>query len=167
MREYSGMYELRPSICGEMASAASATAIGAPVDTMGFADVLAILTMGGVAGTEANSNTVSVKIQESSSPTTIGTTWTDIGDGAISGTFAIASQLIASTNPLLYMGKKYERLSDGKRKRYIRAHATIVGTAGTTVKISAAFLLGRPIDTLYINNAVSAASGNSEFSQLK
>jgi len=164
MRGYATELELRPSMVGLMQS--SVTAVGAPVDTLGFADVLLVLTAGAVAGTEANVNTLTVTVQESDSPTAIGTGWTDITNGAVNGSFKLAIAL-TSTNPVLYMDKEYERLADGTRKRYLRAHAAVVGTLGTNIKFSAAFLLGRPVDTLYINNATSIASGNTEFTQLK
>ena len=56
-----------------------------------------------------------------------------------------------------------ERVGDGVRKRYIRAHATLAGTAGSSPKVCVAFLLGKPISSGYIVNASTQATGNVEF----
>jgi len=154
-----------PSLCGSIYSAA--TAVGAPIDTRGFKDVLAILVAGGVAaGTATNTSTLAVKIQESASASGTGALWTDITDGAvIGGSYTLDAITITGTNPVLNKAVKYEKLSDGNRKRYIRAHATCGGTAPVGIKYAVGFLLGRPDDTLYVVNASTVATGNPEFTR--
>lgn len=167
MREYSGLFEYRPSIVGSM-SVIGATAVGATIDTQTFKDVLAILSAGSVKGSGSGSTiNLNVKIQESASPVGTGALWTDITDEAVSGgSFALSTLTITGTNPQLYMDKKYGRLQDDKRKRYIRAHATLTGTIGLYPKFSVGFLLGRPSDTLYITNATTQGTGNIHFTKV-
>lgn len=160
MRNYDGMLELRPSLIGTLSY--GLTAVGVPVDTLGFRDVMAVLVAGSVQGTDANQGTLAVKIQESASITGTGAGWVDIDNGDYNGTFEFDSiAIVAGTNEVLHMGKQYERLG-GNRSRYIRAHATIAGTDSISCKFSVAFLLGRPNDTLYINDAVTISTGNVE-----
>jgi hypothetical protein len=111
---------------------------------------------------------LAVKIQESASVTGTGADWTDITDGAYhNGSFDFDTLTFTGTDPGLYMEKQYEVLKDGKRKRYIRAHATLTGTVGMGPKFCVQFLLGRPDDTLYISNAETQATTNSQFTILK
>lgn len=155
--------DLRPSLIGTIT--ASATAVGAPIDTQGFSSVLAILVAGAGYGTGANAATLTVKIQESASATGTGTAWTDITNGTVNGSFKFSDISFTDiTDPNLRMGKKFEVLSDGVRARYIRFHASLAGTAGSSPKICGAFLLGDAIDSIaYILNGATQATGNSEY----
>lgn len=164
MRGYDGSLELRPSLIGTLS--VGLTAVGAPVDTLGFSDVLAVLIAGSVYGTNGNVGYLDVKIQESATATGTGANWSDITDGAVhAGSFDFDQMTFAAnTNPNIQMAKQYDHLGLG-RKRYIRAHATVSGTDSCSPKLSVAFLLGRPTDTLYINNAVLASSTNVEYSK--
>jgi hypothetical protein len=147
------------------------TAVGAPVDTRGFADVLATLVLGAVMGSGTGSTvTLAIKIQESASAT--GTNWTDITNGHLVGgevaaSFDFDTVTLTGTSPVIVMEKQYMQLRDSNRLRYIRAHATLAGTVGLGPKFSVAFLLGRPDDTLYISNAETAATGNAEYTLLR
>ena len=162
MRDIFSSMKLVPSLMGTLSG--TKTAVGAPVDTMGFADCLAMVLMGAVGGTDANQSTVTIKIQESAVST--GTNWSDIANGAITGTFAFDAVLLSmagtSADNLMYMAKKYERLQIG-RLRYIRAHATIAGTDACNPKVAVSFLLARPCDTLYSVQGATQASGNLQF----
>lgn len=161
---YSGL-KLVPTLIGTLSSG-SGTALGAPVDTLGFADVLAMVILGAVAGTDANTADIVVKVQESASITGTGALWTDITDGAINGSYKFDSVQVTATSPIMYMAKKYERLQIG-RSRYIRAHATISGTDACNPKICVSFLLGRPADSLYGAQGATQSTGNSQFAVLK
>jgi hypothetical protein len=165
--------ELKPSLVGVMvgSEAAAQTAQGATVDTLGFADVLAIATIGSVYSTAASTAEVTIKIQEALQATG---PFADITDGAINGSFKFTLNIsgdTALTTPALFMNKLYEKLGSGGtggvvRKRYLRAYASTIGTAASRYgfAISVALLLGRPMDTLYVQNPVLLATGNSEFS---
>ena len=168
MRDYSSILELRPTLIGTL-STIGGTALGAPVDTRGFADVLATLVAGAVFGSGTGSTVaLAVKIQESATPTGTGALWTDITDGAIhAGSFDFDAITITGTDPGLYMQKQYDRLNDANRKRWLRAHATLSGTVGLGAKVAVSFLLGRPDDTLYANNATTLGTGNPEYTLLK
>lgn len=157
--------EWMPSLCGSIYSAA--TAVGAPIDTRGFASVMAVLVAGGVvAGTATNTSTLAVKIQESASATGTGALWSDITDGAVSaGSYQLSTITITGTNPVLNKAVKSERISDGNRKRFIRAHATCGGTAPVGIKYAVGFLLSRPNDTLYVVNGSTVGTGNVEFTK--
>lgn len=173
MRNYNSIFEVRPSLIGTL-STIGATATGAPIDTLGFQDVLAVLCAGAIAGSSGSTVILAVKVQESASAT--GTNWTDITNEATTqGSFNltaltfggdIAGGTTTGTWLGYQMGKKYARLSDPNRLRYIRAHATLTGTVGLGPKFTATFLLGRPVDTLYSANAVLVNSGNVEAAKL-
>ena len=171
MRIFDGIFELRPSLIGTI-STIGGTAVGIPVDTMGFKDVLAVLTAGALAGSAGSTVYLDVKVQESATPEGTGALWSDIKDGAYSGTFDFTQMTFSAATTGTWIPyqaqKQYEQVggNDASRKRYIRAHATLSGTVGLGPKISCAFLLGRPTDTLYINNATSFASTNVELTQL-
>lgn len=175
MRQYSDIFEYRPSLIGTI-GVIGATAVGIPVDCLGFADALGLLTAGAVAGSTGSTVTLSVKVQESASAT--GTNWTDIVNGAVhngSWDFTnvqfghnLAGGDTTGTWQTYKTGKEYDYVGgrDYNRLRYIRAHATLSGTVGIGPKLCVGFLLGRPMDTLYINNAVSFASTNAELTKL-
>jgi len=169
MRNYDGLLELRPSLIGTI-SDIGATAVGIPIDCIGFRDVLAILTAGALEGSDGAGVFLDIKVQESASAE--GTNWTDITDGAHHvGSFdfdqlAIGHGIDAGTWIPYQTGKEYELVTGQERLRYIRAHATLSGTVGLGPKLSVAFLLGRPSDTLYVGNATSFASVNAEVTKL-
>jgi len=164
MRSYADLLDLRPSLIGTIY--VSKTAIGAPVDTIGFSDVLAVLIVGACFGTGGNAGVLSVKFQECATMTGTGALWSDITPGAVNATFSMADISIAdATSPIMYMGTKYEHIgaSDANRKRYIRAHATMTGTDACNPKFSVGFLLGRAVNSDYIAKAVQMGTGNSQF----
>lgn len=173
MRDYINQFQFYPSLIGTL-STIGGTAVGCPVDTIGFADCLAILAAGGLVGSTGATTNLAVKIQESASPT--GTNWTDITNEAVSqGSFnlttltfgdSIAGGTTTGTWLPYETVKKYGRLADSNRQRYIRCHATLSGTVGLGPKFVAGFLLGRPDDTYYITAAVVAPSGNIEATKL-
>lgn len=160
MRGLDGILDLRASLVGTIT--AGKTAVGAPIDTMGFKDVLAVLVCGAAYGTDANVVTLDIKIQESASPTGTGAAWSDIDNGSVNGTFSIGTITLEGTNQGPQFGKAYEHLGLN-RSRYIRAHATLAGTAGLSPKFSVGFLLGRPDDTLYIADGSQVGTGNAHF----
>ena len=177
MRNYTDVLEIRPSLIGTI-SVIGGTAVGRPVDCLGFSDVFALLVAGAVQGSTGATVNLAVKIQESASPTGTGAGWTDITNGAIhSGSFdfdtlifggSIAGGDTTATWLPYQTGKEYEYIigKDASRARYIRAHATLSGTVGIGPKFTVSFLLGRPNDTLYINNATTFASTNVELTKL-
>jgi len=175
MRNYDGVFEYRPSLIGTIGVIA-ATAVGIPVDCMGFKDALGLLTAGAVQGSTGSTITLAIKVQESASAT--GTNWTDITNGAVhNGSWDfdnvqfghnLAGGDTTGTWQTYKTGKSYDHTAgrDPNRLRYIRAHATLTGTVGIGPKFCVGFLLGRPNDTLYINDAVSFASTNVELTKL-
>lgn len=172
MKNYDEVLELRPSLIGTI-SVIGATAVGIPVDCLGFRDVLAVLTAGAVQGSAGAGVNLAVKIQESASVAGTGALWTDIDNGDVNGTFAFTTLNIghgvnAGTWIPYQTGKLYESVggNDANRKRYIRAHATLSGTVGLGPKVSVAFLLGKPVDTLYVGGGTSFGSLNSQLTKL-
>lgn len=163
MENLEQVLDFHPSLIGSIA--VTKTAVGAPIDTIGFGSVLALLVAGAMIGTGANAATLNVKIQESASLTGTGNNWSDIENGTVSGTFAFDELAWSdATDPKPLMGKKFEHISDGIRLRYIRAHATMAGTAGSSPKYSVGFLLAKPVDTVaYISSPVIQATLNSEY----
>lgn len=163
MLDLGNVYDFRPSLIGTIS--VGLTAVGAPIDTQGFSQVLAMLTTGALSGTDAGYSSLAVKIQESATATATGTAWTDIDDGQVNGTmeFTTVGQFVG-TNDVLNCESIYEKVSDGTRKRYIRAHATAAGTDGANPKYSVGFLLGTPVDTVhYIVSPTTQDTGNAEF----
>jgi len=169
MRTYDGLFELRPTMIGTL-SAIGGTAIGAPVDCLGFKDVLAIVTAGALVGSAGANTTVTIKFQESAQADGTGALWSDITNGAVNGSMKFSaithSGIDAGTWAQYQAQKLYERLDDNNRSRYIRAHATVSGTVGHGAKLSVACLLGRPDDTLYINGATSFGSVNPQLTKM-
>ncbi len=156
MRNYDGMFEWKPSLIGTITVAK--TAVGAPVKVTGFQDVLALLVAGASFGTGGNAGVLSVTIEESATATGTGASWT-----TIPGLTFDDVTLADGTSPIMYMGKQYAQLNDGSRKTWIRAKASMAGTDSVNPKFSVGFLLGRPIDTLYITDATTQATGNTQF----
>jgi hypothetical protein len=167
MRSYASMFELRPSLIGTI-STIGGTALGAPVDTQGFADVLATLVAGAVYGSGTGSTiTLAIKVQESASLTGTGSAWSDITDGAImAGSFDFDTITITGTDFGMYQQQQFERMSDGNRKRYLRAHATLAGTVGLGPKFAVSFLLGRAVSSIYAYGGTTIGTGNSQFTKL-
>jgi len=167
MRRMQSNLDIRPSLCGSIAGA-SKTACGAAIDTLGFNDCLAIMMIGGIAGTAGVYSNLAVKFQECATASGTGAAWTDItNEGAVGGSFDFDTvEVYALTNPFMYAAKKYAKLSDGVRLRYIRAHATLTGTVGCAPKIAVGLMLGSPIETLYMkssDNPIAMGTGNSDF----
>ena len=162
MRNYDALMDVHPTLIGSIDTTSAKTAVGAPIDTLGFKDMMATLVLGAASGTTTATGTLAVKLQESASATGTGGAWTDITDGAITGTLAFTTLTVTGTDPSMQMGKLYERLQEGTRARYIRAHATAGGTSGLGMKYCVQILLGRPNDTLYISDAVTQGTGNEQ-----
>jgi len=163
MQDLQNVFDYRATLLGSIY--VGETAVGAPVDTLGFSQVLALLTSGCVGGTDGAYTLLSVKIQESATATAIGTGWTDIDDGQVNGTMEFADVgHQAGTNDVIDNQSIYEKVGDGVRKRYVRAHASLAGTAGGQPRYSVGILLGAPMDTIhYIQSPTSQATGNTEF----
>lgn len=168
-------FNVIPALVGTM-STIGGTAVGYPIDTLGFADMLAILCAGGLQGSTGATVNIAVKWQESSTPTGTGALWTDITNEAVSQssytlpTITLGDELAGGTTTGTWLPaetvKKYAKLADGNRLRYIRCHATLTGTVGLGPKISVLALLGRTDDTYYVQTAVVQPSGNVEVSKL-
>ncbi len=173
MRNYTGTFDVRPSLIGTL-STINATATGCPIDTLGFADVMASLVAGALVGSGGSTVSLAIKIQESASPT--GTNWTDITNEAVSqGSFNLTTlnfgnDIAGGTTTGTWIPyqavEKYAKLADGNRLRYIRAHATLTGTVGLGPKFAVSFIMGRSDDSYYLNSAVSFGSGNIEAAKL-
>jgi len=162
MLDLGNAFDFRASLVGSIY--VGETAVGAPVDTQGFSQVLALIVSGAVGGTDGAYTSLAIKIQESDTATAIGSDWSDIENGQVNGTMALtAIGHQAGTNDVIDMGKLYEKVSDGVRLRYLRAHATLTGTAGGQPRYSVGFLLGTPMDTVfYVVNPSSQPTGNTE-----
>lgn len=175
MNDLANITTFKPSLMGTM-SVISATAVGAPIDTIGFQSVLGIIAAGGLQGSTGATVNLAIKVQESADPVGTGANWTDITNEAVSqGSFSfttitlgdsIAGGTTTGTWIPYESEKKFARLSDGNRKRYIRMHATLSGTVGLGPKICAGFLLHKPVSTEYVGSAVVVASGNVELTKL-
>lgn len=173
MRNYTHVVDIRPSLIGTI-STIGATATGAPIDTLGFYDVMASLVAGAVAGSTGSTVSLAIKIQESATPT--GTNWTDITNEAMTqGSFALTTMVFGNDIAggtttgtwIPYQStRKYGKMADGNRLRYIRAHATLSGTVGIGPKFAVSFILGHSDDTAYISSALTIGSGNIEAAKL-
>ncbi len=159
MRTVDATRDLHPSLIGSL-SVNAITAVGASVDTLGFSNVLAFVMASAVVG--SNPGLLLLKVQESATPT--GTNWTDITNGALNGSFTLSLTWATGTDPAPRMARSFERLNDANRLRYIRLLAVNNGTSGLGVRYAGGFLLGHPDDTLYVANAQTQATGNSQFS---
>lgn len=171
MRNYNSVFHTKNALTGVICAShtTAATLQGIAIDTIGFKDMLAVLCIGTLKGSGAASQTatLTVKFQEAAA---IGTDWTDITNGAINGTATVkgsavfdAVALVAESRPYAtgqYQRKLYLNLNDGVRKRYLRANASIVGAGSQTAEfvVSIAAILGRPVDSNYIIDAVSLAT---------
>ncbi len=176
MNDYLSRTHTVPSLIGTI-SVIGGTAVGAPIDRTGFADVLGVLCAGAIQGSTGSTVTLTVKVQESNDPVATGAAWTDITNEAVTqgsfkfSTLTFGDELAGGTTTGTWLpyevDKKYARLSDGNRKRYIRAHATLAGTVGLGPKFSVVFLLGKPSDSYWVpTSAVVVPSGNVELTKL-
>lgn len=175
MKDYVSKLDVRPSLIGTL-STIGGTAVGAPIDCLGFSDVMGIVVAGAIQGSTGSTVTLSVKVQESAVPAGTGANWTDITNEAVSqGSFSFSAltfgdELAGGTTTGTWLPyetvKKYAKLSDGNRRRYIRAHATLSGTVGLGPKLSVVFIMGKPNDSYYVSSAVVQPSGNPELTKL-
>lgn len=167
MRDYKTTMEVVNALTAVIVGSDSTgcTANGATVDTHGFSDVLLVACMGQIYSTNATPAELVIDLLECDASTG---PFTAIGDGAINGTAQVKINVkghSAVTTPANYMGKWYERLNDKNRKRYLTVRATVKGTSAAKVggPVSVALVLGRPSDTLYIQNPASVGTGNTAF----
>lgn len=175
MRDYANIFDLRPSLIGTI-SVIGGTAVGAPIDVLGFGDVLGVATLGGVQGSTGSTVTVTFKVQQSASATGTGSNWSDMtNDGVTGGSFSFSAvtlgdDVAGGTTTGTWIPyesvKKYAKLATGGQQRFIRMHATLAGTVGIGPKISASFLLGRANDSAYVTSAIVVPSGNVELTKL-
>lgn len=176
MNDLSNSINVVPALIGTM-SVIGGTAVGAPINCLGFQGLLGIATVGGLQGSTGSTVNVAIKWQESTSPTGTGALWTDITNEAVSqGSFAfstitIGDNVAGGTTTGTWIAyesvKKYCRLSDGNRKQWVRPHATLSGTVGLGPKIAVIALMEKPVDSYYVSEAVVVASGNVELTRLQ
>lgn len=112
-------------------SATAGAITGTTVDTRGFGDGMAVISVGATSGTP-DSFTVAAKLQESADDST----WSDISGATI--TTVTAANKTAEI--------KIELGSKAASKRYVRAVVTPAFVNGTTPKVgvSAVIVLGQP-----------------------
>lgn len=168
MRPISDVAEFKTALAGMvMATAATGqTAVGAPIDTLGFSDVMAVLSIGYCTGTNAATGTVNVKFQEADDLDDVTTEWSDIQDGTINGTMAFVAAAVLGNTTFLYQQKLYERLDGASvagvgRKRYIRPVATVAVTANNIIQmpITVGVLLGLASNSENIGVATTVGTG--------
>jgi len=168
MRNYNSIFQVQNALTGVLCASTNtaATTLGNAIDTINFQDMIAILSIGTLKGSDAADTgaDVTVKIQECA---TINGTFTDITAGAINGTAVIAGSAKFDTVSVLagsavsatpfYQRKLYVLLNTADRQRYVRPHASITGTASSIMQVacSVSALLGRARESGYISDAVS------------
>ena len=171
MRNYNSIFEVRNAFTGIIVGShtVAGTMLGNAVDTINFQDLLAVLTIGALCGSGATDRAcdVAVKLQECA---TSNGTFTDITAGALQGTASVLGsarfdtvQVVAGSgtpDDPFYQRKLYYQINQGNQKRYIRPHATITGSSGSMIEaaMSVAILLGRPRESAYIADPVSATT---------
>ncbi len=166
MRSLNSVMDWNASLVGSM-SINGMTACGAPVDTLGFKEVLALLIANApIVGTATNIGTIQFNLQESATLNGTGTAWSNINNGQISGTCVATIPFLSGTAFTPCNNMIYERLQDGVRLRYIRLLATMTGTTAFNIRLAGGLLLGTPQDTLYVTNAVVQNTGTTEFTIL-
>lgn len=171
MRNYNSVFEVRNALTGILCAShtTEVTCLGNAVDTIGFQDMLATLCVATLKGSGATDrgSLLTVKLQDCA---TVNGTFTDITAGAVNGTAAVQGsarfdvvQLVAGSavaDDPFYQRKLYVILNDGTHKRYIRPHASISGTASSSMEcaLSVGILLGRPRQASYIVDPVSSTT---------
>jgi len=165
MRNIKDLSDYRVTLMGILTttSTTAVTCYGYPVDTIGFSDVMAIVTLGALWSTASQNADVYVKFQESSVAQGTGPAWSDITDGFPCGSFdvgALATSTIGAVaqQKFAYAGREYMQLGHDIRKRYIRCVASVTGTVTNGpmfVPISVGLLLGHPNRTELCLNATS------------
>jgi len=155
----------QPSLVGTIYNAVSGdTWQGAPVQVDGFSEAkLLVIYSAAKYGTAANVGSITLKVQQSATLAGTGSEWTDITDGEVMGSFKVTASITHTGTPWVGSTSAYERIVRGTHKKFLRLHATLGGTAGTTAYVAAGFLLGNPISTLYITNPTSMGTGNADF----
>ena len=162
MRQWSDVLDYHPLLFATIGAEACGTIQGNSVDISAFHDVMAVITYSCIGGTTDTFGFLRIKLQESDTFGT-GSSYTDITDGAINGSFQIDTvYATALTYPFLASTTIYEKISDGTRKRYLRPHALFTGTAGCIFGVTIGVLLGRPRDTLYMTKGTVFASNVDE-----
>ena len=163
MRTLSQIMDWNASLIGSM-SLNGGTACGAPVDTLGFKEVMAhIIANCIVAGTNGNVGTIQFNLQEASSASATGTAWSNINNGQIMGTCVCTIPFASGTAYTPCNVIMYERLQDGTRLRYLRLLATLVSTNPLAIRYAGGLNLGTPMDTAYVTNGVVQNTGNTDF----
>ena len=163
MRNLNSIIDLNASIIGSMYTS-GATALGAPIDTLGFKEVLAILIANSIAaGTNGNVGTIQINLQESATITGTGTAWSNINNGQVMGTCVMTIPFASGTAYTPCNNMMYERLQDGTRLRYVRLMATLSGTTSFGIRFAGGIMLGTPYDSGLVTNAVVQATGTTEF----
>lgn len=171
MRNYNQIFEARNLLTGVIVGShtVAGTMLGNSVDTINFQDLIAVLSIGALCGSGATDRAMDVVVKLQDCATANGT-FTDITSGALNGTAVVEGsakfdtvQVVAgsaSPDDPFYQRKLYYRINSGNQKRYIRPHATATGTASSIIEaaISVAILLGRPRQSDFIADPVSATT---------
>lgn len=162
MRLGSDIYQPFDALTGAIEGSGTGgdTSYGNSIDTNGFAEMMAVLTVGTPGGTNAAPCELHVKFQESDAAKDA--TWSDIQDGAINGTTKFDALVMLANTTYSSFRVIGEKLSDGNRKRFIRCHAAVYTTANQVcmVPFGVSVLLGRPSNTLNVSGATTQGTGN-------
>jgi len=162
MRQWADVLDYQPVLFASLGAAAGGSVTGNSVDVQGFADIMAVITYACIGGTTDTFGYLTVRFEESDTFGT-GASYAVIDDGMINPTMTIDTVYgTALTYPFLASTTIYERLTDSRRKRFIRPVAIFTGTAGCMFGLSVGVMLGRPRDTLYIKKATVYASNVDE-----
>lgn len=174
MRRINDTSDLRVSFAGIVfgTGATAKTHYGYAIDTLGFSEVLGMITMGCAWATAPSYTVIGVRFQESALLAGTGSAWSDITDGAPCGSFDISDITVATVSastPMQqnYGGVEYMQLADGNRKRYIRPIITVTGVAGsspTYVPVTVSVLLGGAQRSTLVQNASSFGTSTRELS---
>lgn len=174
MRNYNTIYEVHNALTGVLTASHStaATLQGQPIDTINFQDMMGVLCIASLKGSDAADTgaDVVVKFQEAATAASTGSDFSDITTGALNGTasvygsakfdtVSVVAGSVVADDPF-YQRKLYCLLNQSGQKRYIRVHASATGTASSSMQmsISVAVLLGRPRETAYIADPVSSTT---------
>lgn len=160
MRTLSQIMDFNASVIGSL-SVNGVTACGAPIDTLGFKEVLVHLIANAVVG--SNPSYVTFNLQECAIISGTSTAWSNINNGQLMGTCVATIPFLSGTDPRPTNGMMYERLQDGNRLRYLRLLATCSGTSGLGIRFTGAILLGTPMDSAYVTNGAIQPTGADSF----